>query len=333
MNITSYIFNGIKAIGFPVVLLIASTLCIQLHAYKYWESTMGHGLLYSLTIEGVAIAFWIYSRLKPQFSIIAIAIIATLLSFTAPALNNLTTIIDDYKVTTQRIDVWDIQKDRLISDTDILRENWETNLENSKTRGGWLTATALARDLYQEKSDNLDNHLISKPSILDILMNNIKLLTILISIGVLQFASVFLSRFIGDGVRALAVSGWSLPDIEPDKLQGISHQEKERRDGIRLAYSANDDVVSSMIPEGFDITAYVSTELIKLQAKDEDLTNVRLASIAGCVPRDISLLVNHEEKLRQKQENAKVRIVSEAKAIDIAEKCGIDITMYKQIKA
>jgi hypothetical protein len=323
MNIYNHIFNGIKAIGFPVLLLIASTVCIQLHAYKYWEATMGHGLLYSLTIEGVAIAFWIYSRLKPQFSIIAIAIIATLLSFTAPALNNIASILDEYKVTTQRIDVWDIQKERLMSDTDILRTNWETNLENSKTRGGWLDATAKARDLYQEKSDNLDNHLISKPSVLDILMNNIKLLTILISIAVLQFASVFLSRFIGDGVRALTASGWGSSDIESDIQQGAAHQEKEKVNGIRLAYSS----------EGFDITTYVSTELKKLQAKDESLTSVKLAGIAGCFPRDISLLINHEEKLKQKQENAKVRIVSEAKAIDIAEKCGINIAMYKLIKA
>lgn len=320
------LLTALKHITMPLILLIASTMCIQLHAYKYWEETMGHGLLYSLTIEGVAIAFWIYTRLTDEKAVLAIAVFATVLSFTAPAMKNLIPIVNEFKVTIQKIDVWDLQKERLENDAELLMATWNTNRENSESRGGWLEATRDAQIAYQLKADELNSHLLSKPSILDIVMNNIQMMTILISIAVLQFASVFFSRFIGDGVRKAFEVRISEDEDTNDlgETLDVESQKPVERMGLHLAYSNQEEEI--------DVVTYVSRAIRDLQEKDKSLTNQKLAEpVPNCHPRDISLLINHEDKIKQRATNPKVRIVSENKARDIASIWGVDLRYLQAV--
>lgn len=320
-DVATKFFEYLKRLSFPVLLLVACTVCIQMHASVYWDQVMGEGgLLISLTLEGVAILFWVYSKVdKGNKGVWFVAVLATVLSVSAPALKNLGPLMDEYKEVTQKIDVWDLELSLIESSMEVAKSEFENNSENSTKYRGWLEATAEARKNYNAEKNAYTAHLNDKPSYLDILQNNLKVFTVLVMVLVLQMASVMLSRIIGGVISQLSQSSiGSSDDLGQDTDRGGD-------DAVDLTNGPKLSVVSNNHANYEDLSSYISVEVKKYLEANSEITSAILAKKSNVDARDISLLINHEEKLKLKKSGNKIRVVSEAKAKQVAKACGITL--------
>lgn len=332
----------LRKLGFPISLLLAATVCIQIHASVYWEMVLGSsGLLFSLTIETVAIAFWIYSKMKKGLFIVVIAALASTLSFVAPALKNIDPVINEYQALSQKISMWEIKSEMLEASSLALKENWDRDMVRADKRPGWAPSIQQSRDLYFTSQEAVLEHMSYKPGTVDLIQSNIPIFSILLAIFVMQCGSVILARLIGDELKVInsknsvinsnrdesamqyqgIAGGYEFDESQVEEVELTALHETEA-DGIKANKLSL--VSSNSFDTTDDLILYAAKE-VRIYMDAKNYSNTELGRAISIAPRDLSLLLNHEKKLEDRKSDSKVRVVSEDKTKEILEKCGISV--------
>lgn len=328
---------GSNEIIILVLLLAGVTVSIQYHSIFFWKELIGDsGVVWSITIELVAIFAWFCteSSNKNKLLIWIVAIGATLIALSGPAVRNMQPIVEEISKVDNLLQTFE---DRLKAKDDLIADN-RSNLEmarlNSKDRTGWKGSIDRGEEnitkLILEKEEMLKN----KPSYSSIVLSSVTVFLITLALIVFQLASVLISRHLAIAIKSIK-SGNSAPsentshstnkqtqakEAESDKpVVQLVRQAAESERTTKVVGIVEDDLTHE---EKADKIIEISNFIAKYK-DDHNYSTIRDMAKAGKVnEKNLSLLINHSSNLVKKESNPNIRTISYDKAVIIGDTFG-----------
>jgi len=314
-------------------LLIGVTVSIQFHAIEFWSELIGpEGVAWSITIELVAIFAWFCTGRGSENKVLiqTVAIGATIIALSGPAVKNLVPIVESISKVNNLLSTYDnrlLEKVKMIEDN---RSNLSMARDNSKSRMGWKDTIDRSEANINRLTREKELMLLNKPSVSEIITNSVKGILITLTLIIFQLASVLITRNISAKIKesnsenTRNTQKCALVSGESNKSQNEPVVDPESEIALHLVRKAAEKETSSSVIETIDnqlTNQQKEQKIIELSEfmvkykDDHSYATIREFAKAGKVnEKNLAQLLNHKVNLLKRESNPNIRIITYEKA-------------------